>query len=122
MVLHILSGRLRCERETNRKVADVMENGDRGCSPSSIWDDIFKKCFRCVRYVEGYSSTYSYRCLCILIVVYVYLLLFMYSYCSSTYSYRCLCMLIVVYVFLDAATLTEVSPCFFLGCKANSRV
>ena len=34
----------------------------------------------------------------------------------------CLCKLIVVYVFLDAATLTEVFPCFFLGCKANARV
>ena len=34
----------------------------------------------------------------------------------------CLCLLIVVYVFLDAATLTEVFPCFFLGCKANARV
>ena len=28
----------------------------------------------------------------------------------------------IVYVFLDAATLTEVSPCFFFGCKANARV
>ena len=46
----------------------------------------------------------------------------MYSYCSSKYSYRCLCILIVVYVFLDAAALTEVYPCFFLGCKANVRV
>ena len=73
---------------------------------------------------------YSY-CLCtcilivrpyILIVVYVFLLLSMYSYCSSRYSYRCLCILIVVHVFLDAATLTEVFPCFFLGCKANARV
>ena len=26
------------------------------------------------------------------------------------------------YVFLDAATLAEVFPCFFLGCKANARV
>jgi hypothetical protein len=32
------------------------------------------------------------------------------------------CILIVVYVFLDAATLTEVFPCFSLGCKANARV
>ena len=32
------------------------------------------------------------------------------------------CTLIVVYLFLDAATLTEVFPCFFLGCKANARV
>jgi len=28
----------------------------------------------------------------------------------------------VVYVFLDAATLTEVFPCFFFSCKANARV
>jgi hypothetical protein len=38
------------------------------------------------------------------------------------YSYRCLCILIVVHVFLDAVTLTEVFPCFFLGCKAYARV
>jgi hypothetical protein len=50
------------------------------------------------------------------------ILLSMYSYCSSMYSYCCLCILIVVYVFLDSATLTEVFPCFFLGCKANARV
>ena len=60
--------------------------------------------------------------LCILNVVYVFLLLSMYSYWSSMYSYRCVCILIVVHVFLDAATLTEVSTCFFLGCKANARV
>ena len=36
------------------------------------------------------------------------------------YSYRCLCILIVVRVFLEAANLTEVFPCFFLGCKANA--
>ena len=29
---------------------------------------------------------------------------------------------VVVYVFLDAATLTEGFPCFFLGYKANARV
>ena len=29
---------------------------------------------------------------------------------------------VIVYVFLDAATLTEVFPCFFLSCKANARV
>ena len=62
------------------------------------------------------------KSLCILVVVYVFLLLSMYSYCLSMYSYRCLCILIVVYVFLDAATLTEVFLCFFLGCKANARV
>ena len=59
---------------------------------------------------------------CILNVVYVFLLWSMYYYCSSMYSYCCLCILIVVYVFLDAATLTEVFPCFFLGFKANARV
>ena len=72
---------------------------------------------------------YYYCCLfilivrpCILNVVYVFLLWSMYSYFSSMYSYCCLCILIVVYVILDAATLTEVFPCFFLGCKANARV
>ena len=30
------------------------------------------------------------------------------------YSYCCLCILIVVYVFLDAATMTDVFPCFYL--------
>jgi len=37
------------------------------------------------------------------------------------YSYRCLRIHTVVYVFLDAATLTEAFPCFFLSCKANAR-
>jgi hypothetical protein len=55
-------------------------------------------------------------------VILVFLFLSMYSYCSSMYSYRCLCIFIVVYVFLDAATLTEVFPCFSLGCKANAWV
>ena len=35
------------------------------------------------------------------------------------------CILIVVYVYLlwsKYSTLTEVYPCFFLGCKANARV
>jgi len=68
------------------------------------------------------------KSLCIIIVVYVFLTLSMYSYCglysycSSMYSHCCLCILIVVYVFLDVATLTEVFPCFSLGCKANARV
>ena len=58
----------------------------------------------------------------VIVRFYVFLLLSMYSYCSSMYSYRCLCIPIVFYVFLDAATLTEVFPCFLLGCKANARV
>ena len=40
------------------------------------------------------------------------------SFISFTVNfYCCLCIL-----FLDAATLTEVFPCFFLGCRANARV
>jgi hypothetical protein len=67
-------------------------------------------------------------CLCILIVM------FMYSYC---YVYvlllLCLCILIVMYVLFcvsclhrakwhSSTTLTEGFPCFFLSCKANTRV
>ena len=52
------------------------------------------------------------KSLCILIVVYEFLL-FVYVFLSlSMYSY----------VFSEAATLTEVSPFFFLSCKANARV
>jgi len=43
----------------------------------------------------------------------------MFSFLHRSLCYSCLC---VVYVFLDAATLTEVFPCFFLCCKANARV
>jgi len=50
---------------------------------------------------------FYWKRLCILIVIYVYLLLVY---------------VIAVYVFLDAATLTEVYPFFFLSCKANARV
>ena len=49
---------------------------------------------------------FYWKRLCIVIVVYVYLLLVY---------------VIVVYVYLDAATLTEVFPCFFISCKANAR-
>jgi hypothetical protein len=79
-------------------------------------------CILIVVYVFLLLSICGYFCLCVLIVVYVFLLLSMCSYCSSMYSYICICILTVVYVFLDAATLTEVFPCFFLGCKANARV
>ena len=83
---------------------------------------IVRPCILNVVFVFLLLSMYSYCCLCIIIVVYVFLLLSMYSYCSSMYSCPCLCILIVVHVFLDAATLIEVFPCFFLGCKANARV
>ena len=52
--------------------------------------------------LNSYQAMHSYSCLCILIVS--------------------VCILIAVNVFLDAATLTEVFPCFFLSCKANARV
>jgi hypothetical protein len=58
----------------------------------------------------------------ILNLVYVFLLLSMYSYCCLCILIVRPCILIVVYIYLDAATLTEVFPCFFLGCKANARV
>ena len=62
------------------------------------------------------------KSLCIIIIVYVFLW-FVYVFLTlSRYSYCGLCILIVVYEFLHAATLTEVFPCFFLGCKANARV
>ena len=48
-----------------------------------------------------------------MVVIYVFLLE------EVMYCYSCL---YVVYVFLDAATLNEVFPCFFLCCKANARV
>ena len=70
-------------------------------------------------FLSTFCSNYI---LIIFIVVYIFLLLSMYSYCSSMYSYRYLCILIVIYVFLDSVTLTEIFPCFFLGCKANARV
>jgi len=60
-----------------------------------------------------------------IVVIYVFLLEeAMYSYCYLCILIVSLCYncLSVVYVFLDAATLTEVSPCFFLSCKANTRV
>jgi len=58
-----------------------------------------------------------------MVVIYVFLLVeAVYSYCCLCILIVSLCILIVVYVFLDAATLTEVFPCFFLSCKANARV
>jgi hypothetical protein len=90
----------------------------------------------CVVYVYFVFSMYFVCCLRILCVIYVFCVLsvyfcvlsmcfyvlYMYFYVLSMYSMSCLCILFVVYVFLDAATLTEVFPCFFLSCKANARV
>jgi len=61
--------------------------------------------------------SYKYRVVLLFnTAIYVFLLE------EAMYSYRCLCVHTVVYVFLDAATLTEVFPCFFLSCKANASV
>ena len=58
-----------------------------------------------------------------MVVVYVFLLEeAMYCYCYLCILIVSVCIIIVVYIFLDAATLTEVFPCFFLSCKANARV
>ena len=56
-----------------------------------------------------------------------------FNYVSCVFLLLCLCILIVMYVLFcifcfhranwhSSATLTEVFPCFFLSCKANSRV
>ena len=46
--------------------------------------------------------------------------------CSLAGRYRCFLLSKALEIdtatFLDAATLTQVFPCFFLGCKANARV
>ena len=79
---------------------------------------MYSYCYLCILIVRPCILIFVYVflfCLCILIVVYVFLLLSMYSYCY-------LCILIVIYVLLEAATLTEVFPCFFLSCNANARV
>jgi hypothetical protein len=96
---------------------------DSAPSGTSLSNFTKQHCNLCIFIVRVYvfllTSMYSSSCLCLLIVrpcilnvVYVILSLSIYSYCSSMYSYRCLCVLTVVHVFLDAATLTEVFPCF----------
>jgi len=60
-----------------------------------------------------------------MVVIYVFLLeeaMYSYSYLCILIVSLCYSCLRVVYVFLDAATLTEVFPCFFLSCKTNARV
>ena len=68
---------------------------------------------------------FYWKSLCIrvfLLFVHVFLTLSIYSYCCLCILIVRPCILIVVHVFLDAATLTEVFPCSFLGCKTNARV
>ena len=59
--------------------------------------------------------------------------IFLFNSVDYVFLLLCLCMLIVMYAVLcifcfhranwhSSATLTEVSPCFFLSCKANARV
>jgi len=60
-----------------------------------------------------------------MVVIYVLLLeetMYCYCYLCILIVSLCYSCLYVVYVFLDAATLTEVFPCFFLSFKANARV
>jgi len=58
---------------------------------------------------------------------------FVYNFVNHVFILLCLFILIVMYVLFcifrfhranwhSSATLTEVFPCFFLGCKANARV
>ena len=54
-----------------------------------------------------------------LFFVHVFLSLSMYTYC---YLRNPIAVDKYIYLFLDAATLTEVFPCLFLGCKANAEV
>jgi hypothetical protein len=93
-----------------------------------------------------------YVCVCVHIYVYIYIYIYIYSdvllvlfYCfiygctfcillfnsvSYVFLSLCLCILIDMYALLcilfanwhSLATLTEVFPCFFLSCKANSKV
>ena len=63
--------------------------------------------FSHILWVPFFINIWLYSCL---------ILQFMYFY------WKRLCIDTVVYVFLDAATLTEVFPCFFLSCKANARI
>ena len=57
----------------------------------------------------------------------------LFNFVSYVFLLLCLCILIVMCVLFctfcfhranwhSSATLTEVFPCFFLGCKANARV
>ena len=59
--------------------------------------------------IEQVSTEYQNACnVCIFIVMSVY------SYCMFMYLHRA--------SWHSSATLTEVSPCFFLSCKANAKV
>jgi hypothetical protein len=75
--------------------------------------------------------------LLVLLFIAVYMVVcfvfFLFNSVSYVFSLLCLCILIVMYVLFcifcfhcvnwdSPATLTEVSPCIFLGCKANAKV
>ena len=72
-----------------------------------------------VSFFYQYMVVFLFNTVIYVFLLYVFLLLSLYSYCSSMYSYHCLCILTVIHVFLDAATLTEVFPCFFLSLKSK---
>ena len=99
---------LQCNDGTSNKVSNIIRR-HRIQTTGSCCFYVF-----CYYHILSYSiGSFFYK---YMVVIYVFLLE------KAMYSYRCLCIHTVVYVFLDAATLTEVFPCFFLSCKANARV
>ena len=56
-------------------------------------------------------------CFCLIFKLRIFIVMFMYSYC---YVFRIFCFHRAYWH--SSATLTEISPCFFLGFKANARV
>jgi len=108
------------EISQERALPQFLIHSSHPCSYQPIFSHIPSK-YTCVIY----SNTCCIRFLFYknMVVMYVFLLEeAMHSYCCLCILIVSLCILIVVYLFLDAATLTEVFPCFFLICKANSRL
>ena len=51
---------------------------------------------------------------CLMLYFMYFIIMYMYSYCTFMYVHRA--------SWYSPATLTEVSPCFFISCRANARV
>ena len=76
----------------------------------------------------------SIYCVFLLFHLCIFILcMLLFSFVSYVLLLLCLCILIVMYILFyifcfhhanwhSSATVTEVFPCFFLGCKANTRV
>ena len=81
----------------------------------------------------GNMCTCIYRVF-VLVRLYIFILfMLLFNFVSYVFLLLCLCILIVIYApfcifcfhranWHSSATLTEVFPRFFLGCKANARV